>query len=230
VADTPKSSRDVIAACLDRVCIDKEESRRIWQDREWMEVARERINVAERAILYQLGFRFSWTTPQEHLIRMLCGSDSSSLLLQYFIRHFGSDEDRRNRFNQICLHLTNQSSKIPLVLQYPTEAIAAACLWLGMKLLKVDTRPLSALYKGQPWYYKYGLENSDLDVITEQISKSIVSDTAAAVELAAQATAVRADIRAPSLYKASLEEVGKATQPAFDAGDDGEEGELLVSF
>lgn len=194
-----------------------------------MDVARERINMAERAILYQLGFRFSWTTPQEHLIRML-GSDPSSPLLPYFIRYFGNDHDRRSRFNQICLHLTNQSSKIPLVLQYPTDAIAAACIWLGMKLLKVDTRPLSALYRGQPWYYKYDLKNTDLDAITEQISKSIVSDTAAAVELAAQATAVRAEIRVPSLYKASLEEVGKAIQPAFDAGDDGEEGELLASI
>lgn len=180
VADAPKACRDVIIACVDRLCTSREEGRRLWQDREWMEAARERVFLAERAILYQIGFRFSTTTAPEAVIHALL--DQSSPVGLLFTKHFADNLTARSQFSQTCMHLANQTAKIPLVLQYKAEAVAAACIWLGMKLFQVNTAPLATAHYGKPWYTKFDLTNKDLESITAQISLSVVHDAEVAKE------------------------------------------------
>lgn len=193
VADAPKACRDVLAACVDRLCTSREEGRQLWQDREWMEAARERVFLAERAILYQIGFRFSSTTAPEAVIHALL--DQSSPVGLHFTKHFADDLSARSQFSQTCMHLANQSAKVPLVLQYRAEAIAATCIWLGMKLFQVNTAPLATAHHGRPWYTKYGLTDKDLDNITAQISVSIVHDADVAKEMSV--STISAEISPP---------------------------------
>lgn len=189
VADAPKSCRDIISACTEAMCPTREEASRLRNDTEWIKATKEAVSTAERALLYQLGFRFSWTTAPGALVDILI--DQTGPGVATFLGGRLND-DERQQFNQMCIFLANQSAKVPLALQYPSEAIAAACIWLGMKMLKIDGSSITP-FDNQPWYYQYGLRSEDLGIIADQISGSVVSDVKAAEEVAAEAVSVKAE-------------------------------------
>jgi len=158
VADSAKSSRDVIGAALATISSEAHESHRKYKDREWIDSAREQVNRAERALLYQLGFRFSRVTVPEVVVNMLQEEPIGS-----FIQLAFPDPHRRYAFYKICIDMANQSAKEPLVLQYPADAIAAGCVWMVMQLMRVDTRALrTGGPSGKPWYEAYALCPEDL--------------------------------------------------------------------
>lgn len=72
VVDSPKSARDVLFACFEhRFASDPEAVRCRLLDREYVEAARGRIFLAERAILYAVAFDLVCPLPYEPLFRFL---------------------------------------------------------------------------------------------------------------------------------------------------------------
>ena len=189
VADAPKSCRDIICACTEAICSTTEEASRLRNDPDWMKATKEVVCNAERALLYVLGFRFSWTSAPQAVVQIL--DDQKGAGLGAFLDG-RLQEPERAQFHQMCMHLANQSAKGPLVLQYPSEAIGAACIWLGMKVLKIDGSIITP-FDTKPWYSQYGLNPDDLDIIVEQISTSVVKDKKAAEEIIANAEKARAE-------------------------------------
>jgi len=187
IADFPKSSRDIIYGCVNAMCSTQEESIRLRNDSEWMKQTRQAINDAERALLYHLGFRFSWKPAWFTVVDILNDTTSGGIgtfLAGYFENKL---KEERDTLDYICYRLANESAKIPLNLQYPPEAIAAVCIWMGMKLFKVTAKPQSITDpktgEAKQWYHMYGLENRDIEIIADQITASTVGDAAAADEI-----------------------------------------------
>jgi len=154
VADSPKSSRDIILAGLSCVESSKEAFEEKFRNREWIDAARQQLTKAERAILYQTGFRFGKMTVTEAVLHMLQDDP-----LLPFLRATFTDEERLSNFSQLCIHFSNQSAKIPLVIQYRAETIAGACIWMTLKLFKVDD---VSLRDPKPWYCKYSITHDAL--------------------------------------------------------------------
>jgi hypothetical protein len=179
VSDTPKSCSMVISACVEGLLVgDRPQAQRRMEDRAWVAEAREAVFTAERALLYQLGFRFTQVTVQEALIKLLQGEDvdlaaprelSNPPLPALPLRAFLDatlgrvDSSPHARFVQLCYHFARQAIKTRLCLQYQPRAVAAACIWFVMKLLRVDTAPLRAANGGKPWYTLFGTAPSDLE-------------------------------------------------------------------
>jgi hypothetical protein len=168
VADCPKSSRDILLAGVS--VIDKRSGavEEKIKDKDWMDGARKQLVRAERALLYQTGFRFSKKTVPEALLVML----QDEKLYSFLKTTLQGDEMLAN-FSQLCIHLSNQSAKTTLALQYEPNAIAAACIWIVLKLLKV---PDAVLRVPQPWYVSYGAKNGDLLDISNQIFDTLLHD------------------------------------------------------
>ena len=132
----------------------KESFEEKFRNREWIDAARQQLTKAERAILYQTGFRFGKMTVTEAVLHMLQDDP-----LLPFLRATFTDEERLSNFSQLCIHFSNQSAKIPLVIQYRAETIAGACIWMTLKLFKVDD---VSLRDPKPWYCKYSITHDAL--------------------------------------------------------------------
>lgn len=159
VADTPKSSRDVISASLGAILHNPTETAHLLNNREWVDAARGQLSHAERALLYQLGFRFHDTTAIQAMVMML----KQTPLKEWITKTF-EDDISKSSFSNLCFQMTNHSAKVPLVLQYPPDAVGAGCIWLAMKILRLDTGSLKTSYRGKsPWYSKYDLKPHDLE-------------------------------------------------------------------
>lgn len=192
VADTSKKLVWILGKGLSHVC-DQATAKRCYEDKAWMEAAHEQITRAERALLYQIGFRFSKATAPEALVTMLQAQPLRGFLATAYV-----DAAARSHFAQACMHVANLSSRVPLVLQYSPEAVAAGCVWLVMKMLKVDTSPLRHVGpQRQPWYAVYGLTPADLESIASQLTSGMEKDIAAARELAERAVSVVAEVTVP---------------------------------
>lgn len=184
IADSPKSCRDIIYGCVSMMCSTEEQSIKLRNDSEWMKQTRQAVNDAERALLYQLGFRFSWMSAPYIVARIL--SDKASVMGAFLNGYFEnrSTGDEITQLSSVSLHLAYCSVKVPLILQYSQEAIAAACIWMGMKMMKVTADPPmlinSKTGEVQSWYTSYGLQATDLDVIAEQITECILENAEAA--------------------------------------------------
>lgn len=174
VADSPKGCTAVLGACLEAVTGDSEDAKRKVRDQEWLSAAREAVFRAERALLYQLGYRFSHASAPEAVIRLLLGKpDHDPLdpkqqppeppLPRFLDATYGPDKEARAVFSRLAYHFANQSAKTLLCMQYEAVAVAAACIWLAMKMLRVDSGPLKNVHRGQPWYREYRLNPTDLD-------------------------------------------------------------------
>ena len=195
VADAPKSCRDILAACVEAMCSTRQEASDIRRSPQWEEKAKKAVERAERALLYQLGFIFHWTSAPQCVVEILSNKiEGPGNLLA---GRFNNDAKELANFNQTCMHLANQSAKVPLVLQYSASGIAAACIWMGMKLMKVDSSVLRDVHTGMPWYTEFGLKSTDLGIIVQQISGGIVADSKAAEEMASQAVAARVELHHP---------------------------------
>ena len=198
IADFPKSSRDIIFGCVSTMCETDEESSRLRNNNEWMKQTRQAINDAERALLYQVGFRFFWETTITAVFRILQDMTNevgvmgigAFLNLAYYK---GIPPNEKPELTNLSFLLANESIKVPLTLQYPTEAIAAVCVWMGMKMFKVPGSPTNVVNeKGQSkkWYYKYGLEAEDVEIIAQQITEAVVGDAEAWKEITSEAAKV----------------------------------------
>ena len=71
VEDCPKSARDVMWACFSTRYRAHPEALRRFADKAFTEAMRERLFVAERALLYALGFDFNVGHPQTHLVTLV---------------------------------------------------------------------------------------------------------------------------------------------------------------
>ena len=168
VADCPKSSRDIVLAGVSVLDKRKGATEERAKDKEWMDAAKKQITKAERALLYQTGFRFNNETVTESLLCMLQDEPIYS-----FLKNTLDGDDKLANFSQLCMHLSNQSAKIPLILQYKPPTIAATCVWMALKLLQV---PDAILRVPKPWYMSYGAKNGDLDDISNQIISTVLND------------------------------------------------------
>jgi hypothetical protein len=205
IADTPKASRDIIHKCVEHMCATPEEAFRLLHDIEWMKQTRKAINDAERALLYQLGFRFSWMSALSHVIRILNDRTTAggigTFLNAYYEAQLGSEDNPYNQLSQIAVVFALESAKVPLALQYPTDAIAAVCIFMGMKFMKVNAVPPALVEpetrQAKQWYYAYGLENKDVDIIADQITGSVVADAKAAEDIMNRAVEIKVEILGP---------------------------------
>lgn len=167
VADCPKSSRDILLAGSS-VLSKKQSVEEKARDKKWLDSARKQLIRAERALLYQTGFRCSSKTVTESLVLML--QDDK---LYTFLKNTLKGDEQLANFSQLCIHLSNQSAKIPLILQYESHMIAAACVWMVLKLLRV---PDAILRVPQPWYADYGVKTGDLADISNQLVGALLRD------------------------------------------------------
>ncbi|KAK2078389.1 hypothetical protein QBZ16_003229 [Prototheca wickerhamii] len=102
-----------------------------------MSGARERLFLAERAVLYATRFDFVVEHPVTLLLQALQQPPLPSVLAMWEKEH-----PTAPRFQQLCFDLVNDSYKTPLCLMFPASHIALACIWTVMKLLRLDTRLL----------------------------------------------------------------------------------------
>lgn len=166
VADCPKSSSRVLSAGA-HVLEGQARANDIARNREWLEAARKQLYKAERAILYHTGFRFNQMTVTEAVVHMLQDKPLHSFLQ----KHFTKADDMAN-FSQLCIQFCNQSTKTPLILQYSPETIAAGCIWMTMKLFKIDCTPI---HQPTPWYIDFARGDQLADV-SDQIILDILDE------------------------------------------------------
>lgn len=161
--DCPKSVKDVLFACLERATGgDSNTAARQTHTKNFMEPAKDKIFCAERALLYTLGYRFPakpYETAQSQLIHML----RLPMFTKFLNRLEAKQKGVRSRVAQFSIFYCDQSIRTTLVLQFPPAARAAACIWIALKMLKVDTTELNREHEGYPWYYAYNLGPKDLE-------------------------------------------------------------------
>lgn len=172
VADSPKSSRDILLAGSSVLKRNKHGIEA--HDKHWLDAARKQLVRAERALLYQTGFRFPNTSATGLVIPMLRDKK-----LYEFLKSTLKDDEKVSNFSQLCIHFSNQSAKIPLILQYEPSVIAAACIWMVMKMLKV---PDAILRVPEPWYVQHGARNGDLLDISNQLINDLLRDASRIAE------------------------------------------------
>ena len=164
VADSPKSSRDVLMAGFG-VLYPRDKP-----TKEWLDSARKKLFKAERAVIYQTGLKFPWKTANEYMVDLLREKKLNSFLTDTL-------QDDAKKFNNLANALVNSSAKIPLVLDYHPKTIAAACVWFAMKMLKL---PDTSLNQSRPWYTDYATAQ-ELKDIAERLSRTLV-EKAIAIE------------------------------------------------
>jgi hypothetical protein len=161
VADCPKSSRDVLMAGFSVLHLKEKPTK------EWLEGARKKLVKAERVLLYLTGFKFPSKTANECMMNMLLKDERLNAFLKGTL---AGDQELAN-FNRMCNTLVNSSAKIPLVLSHQPKTIAAACVWMVIKLLKL---PDASLKTPRPWYAEYA-SAADLKTISEQLCSALVA-------------------------------------------------------
>ncbi|KAL4854420.1 Inosine-5'-monophosphate dehydrogenase [Chlorella vulgaris] len=147
VEDSPKSVRDVLAASCERHY--KDAARRISNDRDQYEAMKEKVFVAERALLYALDFNFNVQQPLKHWMRML----QSKPLKDHRSALSSRDERKAQAWAQLSL-------KTEACLHYSAGQIAAACIWLALKLLREDTHIYTT--QGRLWWVAEGVTEEQL--------------------------------------------------------------------
>lgn len=170
VADCPKSSRDVLVSGFSVLNPNKK------PDKSWLEGARKKLVKAERVLLYQTGFKFSIKTANEHMMDILLKDERLGAFLKGTL---GMGDQELAKFNRLSNTLVNSSAKIPLVVQHDPKAIAAACVWFVIKLLKL---PDTDLNQPRPWYAAYTTAE-ELKEVSEQLSSALVRESIEAGEL-----------------------------------------------
>jgi hypothetical protein len=167
-SDAPKSSRDIVRAALDLVST-REDFDRLIRDKEWVDAARRAVGKAERALLYQLGFRFEDTPAPGVVMEIL----KNPTITSFLDACSPSGEPERVQIHNLAVWFAMASRSAPLVLQFPQTAIAAACVWVAIKMFAKDTTPLRTVYRGRPWYEQYGIKSQDLESIAAQIASLV---------------------------------------------------------
>jgi hypothetical protein len=169
VADCPKSSRDVLVSGFSVLHPNKK------PEKTWLEEARKKLVVAERMVLYQLGFKFSIKTANEHMMDILLKDER----LSSFLKGTLTGDQELAKFNRLSNTLVNSSAKIPLVVHYEPRTIAAVCVWFVIKMLKL---PDTDLNQPRPWYAAYATAK-ELKEVSEQLSDALVRESQEAGEL-----------------------------------------------
>ncbi|KAI3431759.1 hypothetical protein D9Q98_004801 [Chlorella vulgaris] len=154
VEDSPKSVRDVLAASCDRHY--KDAARRIANDRDQYEAMKEKVFVAERSLLYALDFDFNVQQPLKHWMRML----QSEPLKGHRSALSARDERKAQAWAQLSSTFVTDSLKTEACLLYSAGQIAAACIWLALKLLREDTHIYTL--QGRLWWVAEGVTEEQL--------------------------------------------------------------------
>ena len=197
IADSPKPADHILSVCITLISPSQEEAARLKSDPEWKKETKKSIEMAERALLYKLGYRFQWTSAPQAVIEQLNDrldkSPNSPTLLDAFIPPHVDKDSKKFYFSQTSMFLANQSAKTTLSVQFPPEKIAAACMWMASILLKLQTDHMKTIWNGQPWYCKYNIEGKELSAIAKQITTSVMADAKAAQVAAQEARSVRVE-------------------------------------
>jgi len=165
VADCPKSSRDVLMAgfaVLNVLNVHRAHQSKERPTKDWLDGARKKLVSAERVLLYQTGCRFSGKTVNECLVHILRDER-----LYAFLKDSLPGDQELATFSRLCNTLSNSSARIPLVLQHDPRTIAATCVWIVLKLLKLPDERLA--FRSRPWYLDHGCTAADLRCISEQL-------------------------------------------------------------
>jgi cyclin T len=155
VEDSPKSVRDVLMACCKHRF--KESAHRLQHDREVYESLREKVFVAERALLYALDFQFATDLPHKPCFDML----ASEPLRSHRERIHCTDPKRAHHLAQFPINFANDSLRTEACLHFTGKQIAAACIWLTLKLLKEDSNIYTD--QGQLWWVAHGVQEEHLE-------------------------------------------------------------------
>lgn len=165
VEDTPKSVRDVlVASCELRYGL--EAARRITHDKALYESMREKVFIAERALLYALDFEFS----VQHAAKPLFNMWRQEPLISF--RQGLRDAQKDKQLAQLAYSLSNDCYKTEACLRFSGVALAAACIWLAMKLLKQDTHVYTE--DGQLWWVAAGVTEEDLEGVEDYLQELYV--------------------------------------------------------
>ncbi|PRW33321.1 cyclin-T1-3-like isoform X1 isoform A [Chlorella sorokiniana] len=161
VEDSPKSVRDVLMACCKHRF--KESAHRLQHDREVYESLREKVFVAERALLYALDFQFATDLPHKPCFDML----ASEPLRSHRERIHCTDPKRAHHLAQFPINFANDSLRTEACLHFTGKQIAAACIWLTLKLLKEDSNIYTD--QGQLWWVAHGVQEEHLEGVEDML-------------------------------------------------------------
>ncbi|KAL4439906.1 hypothetical protein ABPG75_002907 [Micractinium tetrahymenae] len=165
VEDTPKSVRDVlVASCELRYGL--ESARRISHDKALYESLREKVFIAERALLYALDFDFA----VQHAAKPLFEMWQKEPLCSF--RQGLRDVQKEKQLVQLAYTLSNDCYKTEACLRFSGTALAAACIWLAMKLLKLDTHIYTEA--GQLWWVAADVSEEDLEGVEDCLQELYV--------------------------------------------------------
>ncbi|KAL6780873.1 hypothetical protein ACKKBG_A08810 [Auxenochlorella protothecoides x Auxenochlorella symbiontica] len=156
--DTPKSARDVITACCMRR-YGPEVAGLSLRNHDFLTAARERLFLAERAVLYALRFDVAIEHPFGTMLAALRMPALTRVWQEWGQAHPGSVS-----FQQMCINLLNDSYKLPLCLMFPACHVALACIWTVMKVLRIPTRLSDDGVT--PWWQEHGMQHEDLKEIS----------------------------------------------------------------
>jgi len=154
-----KNLHDVIhSAYQTRHHGDAKAMRRIKEDKNLYEDIRDNVLMAERCLLYMMGFGFHIDTPQVCLL---------GALNDLGLAGGAATEDDRNRFLfQLAWNLCNDCMRTTLCLQFHPKHLGHASLYMASKIAEM---PLPSGPGGMPWFVQRGTSAGVIDAIVRQL-------------------------------------------------------------
>lgn len=159
VEDSPKSAVHILKTGL-HIRMGSERDAVMYL-REHQEAARKRLFIAERSLLYALGFDVSIAHPSALIISWFTKQPFADLKT-----HLGKEDFKT--LVSTSFQLANESLKTTLCLQLPAETIAVGCIWLAGKLLQPFLKESLVRSLGNWWHHR-GVTSEELQIIQTQI-------------------------------------------------------------
>jgi hypothetical protein len=177
VVEPPKPAREVVTRLMEATFgTNNPELRRRLNDRAWLERARQRVILAERAVLYAVGFDFDHEESSAPGALFMLLKDPAFPLastLHPLCQSHGlpAQVEAARRVLNFGYWFSMQTLKTTLCLQFPSRAVAASCLHLAMKMMRYEGEAAinEAAGKKEWWRGMGGLTCAGLDCITDQL-------------------------------------------------------------
>ena len=121
-------------------------------NQEVFDALRENVLIAERALLYTLGFNFRIEKPYQHIT-------------QRALRFNSLDPEGLKFLTQIAWNFVNDSLQTTLLLQHAPKDIAYGAIFLAAKFLAIELPEED----GKKWYEQDGVQLSDISIISSKL-------------------------------------------------------------
>ena len=128
MGENPKPIRDIVHcswAFRYRKAGSQSALKQLQTNEEYFKRVKEAVLVAERSLLYTLGFDFEVKLPYDFLVKCF---EKDGLGLE--------PPEQSQECSQLAWNFVNESLRTTLLLQYPAERISHAAVWLACKFLR----------------------------------------------------------------------------------------------